>query len=86
MNESFELTINPSDNSDLYPSRVKFWPAGYHLSNTYCYCKMIRCYNPVVGQISKMPQKIHFSCFLGTKISESQAYVFNSKSAAPEPI
>ena len=27
-----------------------------------------------------------FSCFLGTKISESSAYIFNSKSAAPEPI
>ena len=33
-----------------------------------------------------MPQKIYFSCFLGTKILESQAYVFNSKSPAPEPI
>ena len=29
---------------------------------------MIRCYNPAVG---KMPPKIYFSCFLGTKISES---------------
>ena len=28
----------------------------------------VRCYNPVVG---KMPPKIYFSCFLGTKISES---------------
>ena len=66
----------------------KFWPAAYHLSNAYCYCKMIRCYNPVVGKISAMPQKIYFSCFLGTKISESQAYVFKYvfKSAAPEPI
>ena len=44
---------------------------------------MIRCYNPVAV---KMPQKIYFSWFLGTKILESQAYVFNSKSAAPEPI
>ena len=33
-----------------------------------------------------MPQKIYFSCFLGKKTSESQAYVFNSKLAAPEPI
>ena len=24
---------------------------------------MIRCYNPVAGKISKMPQKIYFSCF-----------------------
>ena len=31
-----------------------------------------------------MPQKIYFSCFLGTKISESQAYFLISKSAAPE--
>ena len=75
-----------SDNSDSYPPRVKFWPAAYHMSNAYCYCKMIRCYNPVAGKTSKMPQKIYFSCFLGTKISESQAYIFNSKSAAPEPI
>ena len=51
-------------------SRVKFWPAAYHLSNAYCYCKMIRCYNPVAGKISKMPQKIYFSCFLGTKFSD----------------
>ena len=29
---------------------------------------MIRCYNPVAG---KMPPKIFFSCFLGTKILES---------------
>ena len=52
MNESFELTINPTDNSDSYLSHVKFWPAAYHLSNAYCYCKMIRCYNPVAGKIS----------------------------------
>ena len=64
-------------------SHVKIWPAAYHLSDAYCYCKMIRCYNPVAG---KMSQKIYFSCFLGTKISESQAYVFNFKSAAPELI
>ena len=44
-------------------SDVKIWPAAYHLSNTYCYCKMIRCYNPVAD---KMPQKIYFSCFLRT--------------------
>ena len=64
-------------------SLVKIWPAAYHLSNAYCYCKMIKCYNPVAG---KMRVNIYFSRFLGTKISESQAYVFNSKSAAPEPI
>jgi len=33
-----------------------------------------------------MPQKTYFSLFLGTKISESQANVFNFKSAASEPI
>ena len=53
--ESFEL--------DSYPPRVKFWPAAFHLSNAYSYCKMIRCYNPVAGKISKMPQKnIFFLC------------------------
>ena len=41
-----------------HQSHIKVWPAACHLSNAYCYCKMIRCYNPVAG---KMPQKIYFS-------------------------
>ena len=66
-NENFELTNQlTSDNhfqSDRKmpcihtTSRIKIWPAAYHLSNAYCYCKMIRCYNLVAV---KMQQKIKY--------------------------
>ena len=64
-------------------SRVKVCrPTAYHLSNAYCYYGRLG----VIILLRLRCRQKYFSCFLGTKISESSAYVFNSKSAAPEPI
>ena len=68
INHALVLSFRAIGGGHAAASKVFSWPAAYHLSNAYCCCKMIRCYNPIAG---KMPQKYIFSFFLGTKISES---------------
>ena len=58
----------------------------YHLSNAYCYCKMIKCYNPVAGKISKMPKNNIFFLFSRNENFGKSNVRFQLKSVAPERI
>ena len=45
-------------------SRVKVWPAAYHLSNVYCYYRRLGVIIPLQARCR---QNIYFSCFLNLR-------------------